>query len=183
MRTGQSFALRARHGFLRSDISSSLLCHPESFNQSPFIRLAYQLAAHHEVHQRPVRGLPARGDTHQQEEEDPRLQGALLHILHTSHRPLVRASFSSSQQQTDPLLRLPLPPYSAAAAAGDDSDPPGTLTGQSSHKLAPSLALFSGPVTYVRRVSPERRRSVAETQLSRFSEVTRRFVLGYFLTR
>lgn len=66
-----------------------------------------QLAAYHEVHQRPVRSLPARGDTHQQEEEDPWLQGALLHILHTSHRPLVRACFKSRQQQTDPLFFFP----------------------------------------------------------------------------
>lgn len=84
-----------------------------------------QLAAYHEVHQRPVRSLPARGDTHQQEEEDPGLQGALLHILHTSHRPLVRACFNSSWPQTDPHFFFFLTP--AAAAAGDDSDPPGTL--------------------------------------------------------
>ena len=49
-----------------------------------------QLAAHYEVHQRPVWSLPAGGNQHQQEEEDPRLQGSLLHILHTCHRPLVR---------------------------------------------------------------------------------------------
>lgn len=50
----------------------------------------FQLAAHYEVHQWPVWSLPAGGNQYRQEEEDPRLQGALLHILHSSHRPLVR---------------------------------------------------------------------------------------------
>lgn len=120
-----------------------VLCEPFFF--SSFFRLnsgcfTSQLAAYHEVHQRPVRSLPARGDTHQQEEEDPGLQGALLHILHTSHRPLVRASFNSSWPQTDPhffsslLRQLQLQEMIQTL--------PGLLKGQSSYKLGPSLALF-----------------------------------------
>lgn len=65
--------------------NTSFLC-----RSSSDICLVYQLAAHHEVHQRPVRGLLAGGDQHQQEEEDPRLQSPLLHILHPAHWALVR---------------------------------------------------------------------------------------------
>lgn len=67
--------------------NASSLCRSSS---SSFTCPLFQLAAHHEVHQRPVRGLPAGGDQHQQEEEDPRLQSPLLHILHPAHWTLVR---------------------------------------------------------------------------------------------
>lgn len=50
-----------------------------------------QLAAHHEVHQRPVREVPARGGQHQPEEAHPGHPRPLLPVLHPRHRPLVRA--------------------------------------------------------------------------------------------
>ncbi len=62
-----------------------------------------QLAAHNEVHQWPVWAVLAGRDQYWQEEEDPRLTSALLHILHTTHRTLVSKS-TSKWLETDMYL-------------------------------------------------------------------------------
>lgn len=82
-----------------------------------------QLAAHHEVHQRPVREVPAGGGEHQPEEAHPRHACALLPVLHPGHRPLVRVARALG-------LGLGCPPNAIRAGGG-----------------RPSLTLVPGPPT------------------------------------